>query len=185
MLAIHMIAGLSLSLFVLHSFFVLVSFIFKKKKAKTWRKWSERQSLILLSVYNCVYMYFVFTLWRSILWFISGQSAHSDNQVSNDKRITRLSQISKSCSTTSIMFNVIIWTPLESLIKHLCRFKYSALLPSLQLVLALRYIHKEKRIVHRDLKPANVMLDDNDHVTISTRNITEKMSCQILPKTWH
>ena len=35
------------------------------------------------------------------------------------------------------------------------------------MVLALRYLHKEKGIVHRDLSPNNVMLGENDKVTIS------------------
>jgi NIMA (never in mitosis gene a)-related kinase len=34
------------------------------------------------------------------------------------------------------------------------------------MVLALRYLHKDKHIVHRDLKPSNIMLDENDRVTI-------------------
>uniref|UniRef100_A0A8C6IN90 Uncharacterized protein n=1 Tax=Melopsittacus undulatus TaxID=13146 RepID=A0A8C6IN90_MELUD len=37
----------------------------------------------------------------------------------------------------------------------------------IQLCLALRYLHKEKRIVHRDLTPNNVMLGDEDKVTIT------------------
>ncbi|NWW87959.1 NEK10 kinase, partial [Rhynochetos jubatus] len=37
----------------------------------------------------------------------------------------------------------------------------------IQLCLALRYLHKEKRIVHRDLTPNNVMLGDKDKVTIT------------------
>ena len=37
----------------------------------------------------------------------------------------------------------------------------------LQIVLGLRYIHKEKHIVHRDLTPNNIMLGGNDKVTIS------------------
>lgn len=36
-----------------------------------------------------------------------------------------------------------------------------------QMVLALRYIHKEKFIVHRDLTPNNIMLGENDKVTIT------------------
>ncbi|XP_078233443.1 serine/threonine-protein kinase Nek10 isoform X10 [Pogona vitticeps] len=36
-----------------------------------------------------------------------------------------------------------------------------------QLCLALRYLHKEKRIVHRDLTPNNIMLGDKDKVTIT------------------
>lgn len=39
-----------------------------------------------------------------------------------------------------------------------------------QLILALRYLHKEKRIVHRDLKPNNIMLTDSDRVVISKQN---------------
>lgn len=41
------------------------------------------------------------------------------------------------------------------------------MLYSLQIVLGLRYIHKEKHIVHRDLTPNNIMLGENDKVTIS------------------
>ena len=37
----------------------------------------------------------------------------------------------------------------------------------LQLVLALRYLHKEKKVVHRDLSPSNLMLSDEDKLTIS------------------
>ncbi|XP_022087422.1 serine/threonine-protein kinase Nek10-like isoform X2 [Acanthaster planci] len=37
----------------------------------------------------------------------------------------------------------------------------------LQIVLALRYLHKEKKIVHRDLTPNNIMLGENDKVTIT------------------
>uniref|UniRef100_A0A8D0W8Y8 Protein kinase domain-containing protein n=1 Tax=Sus scrofa TaxID=9823 RepID=A0A8D0W8Y8_PIG len=36
----------------------------------------------------------------------------------------------------------------------------------IQLCLALRYLHKEKRIVHRDLTPNNIMLGDKDRVTV-------------------
>ncbi|XP_047137318.1 serine/threonine-protein kinase Nek10 isoform X2 [Hydra vulgaris] len=36
-----------------------------------------------------------------------------------------------------------------------------------QMVLALRYIHKEKFIVHRDLTPNNIMLGEDDQVTIT------------------
>jgi len=36
-----------------------------------------------------------------------------------------------------------------------------------QIVLGLRYIHKEKRIIHRDLTPNNIMLGENDKVTIT------------------
>jgi NIMA (never in mitosis gene a)-related kinase len=37
----------------------------------------------------------------------------------------------------------------------------------IQMVLALRYLHKEKRIIHRDLKPNNIMMTDNDRIVIS------------------
>ncbi|XP_028820372.1 serine/threonine-protein kinase Nek10 isoform X3 [Denticeps clupeoides] len=37
----------------------------------------------------------------------------------------------------------------------------------IQLCLALRYLHKEKRIVHRDLSPNNIMLGERDKVTIT------------------
>ncbi|XP_014404710.1 PREDICTED: serine/threonine-protein kinase Nek10 [Myotis brandtii] len=37
----------------------------------------------------------------------------------------------------------------------------------IQLCLALRYLHKEKRIIHRDLTPNNIMLGDKDKVTVT------------------
>lgn len=37
----------------------------------------------------------------------------------------------------------------------------------IQICLALRYLHVEKKIVHRDLTPNNIMLGENDHVTIT------------------
>ncbi|TSK20153.1 Serine/threonine-protein kinase Nek10 [Bagarius yarrelli] len=37
----------------------------------------------------------------------------------------------------------------------------------IQMCLALRYLHKEKRIIHRDLTPNNIMLGERDKVTIS------------------
>jgi len=38
------------------------------------------------------------------------------------------------------------------------------------MVLALRYLHKEKGILHRDLAPKNIMLGENDKVTVSKYN---------------
>lgn len=37
----------------------------------------------------------------------------------------------------------------------------------IQICLALRYLHKEKRIIHRDLTPNNIMLGERDKVTIT------------------
>ncbi|XP_068179667.1 serine/threonine-protein kinase Nek10 [Antennarius striatus] len=37
----------------------------------------------------------------------------------------------------------------------------------IQMCLALRYLHKEKRIIHRDLSPNNIMLGEKDKVTIT------------------
>ncbi|XP_037532447.1 serine/threonine-protein kinase Nek10 [Nematolebias whitei] len=37
----------------------------------------------------------------------------------------------------------------------------------IQMCLALRYLHKEKRIVHRDLSPSNIMLGERDKVTVT------------------
>ncbi|KAL4222854.1 Serine/threonine-protein kinase Nek10 [Mactra antiquata] len=37
----------------------------------------------------------------------------------------------------------------------------------MQMLLALRYLHKDKGIVHRDLTPNNIMLGENDKVTIT------------------
>lgn len=45
----------------------------------------------------------------------------------------------------------------------------------LQLVLALRYLHKEKRVVHRDLSPANLMLSEEDKLTISMSDFVSVM----------
>ena len=38
---------------------------------------------------------------------------------------------------------------------------------TIQITLALRYLHKEKQIVHRDLTPNNIMLGESDKITIS------------------
>ena len=48
----------------------------------------------------------------------------------------------------------------------------------LQIVLGLRYIHKEKHIVHRDLTPNNIMLGENDKVTISKLVVVFSLVCQ-------
>ena len=37
----------------------------------------------------------------------------------------------------------------------------------MQLVLALRYIHKDRHIIHRDLTASNVMVTNEDHVMLS------------------
>ncbi len=37
----------------------------------------------------------------------------------------------------------------------------------IQIVLALKYLHKEKHIVHRDLTSNNIMLSENDRITIT------------------
>ncbi|VDK19015.1 unnamed protein product [Anisakis simplex] len=50
----------------------------------------------------------------------------------------------------------------------------------IQLVLALRYLHKEKRIVHRDLKPNNIMLADNDHVVITDFGLAKEKGADYL-----
>lgn len=36
-----------------------------------------------------------------------------------------------------------------------------------QLLLALRYIHKDRHIIHRDLTASNVMVTNEDHVMLS------------------
>ncbi len=45
----------------------------------------------------------------------------------------------------------------------------------IQLILALRYLHKEKGIVHRDLTANNIMLDDEYRVKISKYYIYKKL----------
>uniref|UniRef100_A0A8R1YTC8 Protein kinase domain-containing protein n=1 Tax=Pristionchus pacificus TaxID=54126 RepID=A0A8R1YTC8_PRIPA len=49
-----------------------------------------------------------------------------------------------------------------------------------QLVLALRYLHKEKRIVHRDLKPNNIMLGDGDRVVITDFGLAKQRGAEYL-----
>ncbi len=36
-----------------------------------------------------------------------------------------------------------------------------------QLLQALRYLHKDKKVIHRDLSSANIMLNEQDKLTIS------------------
>jgi len=54
----------------------------------------------------------------------------------------------------------------------------------IQIVLALRYLHKEKHIVHRDLTPNNIMLSENDKVTITDFGLAkQKADTQYLKST--
>jgi NIMA (never in mitosis gene a)-related kinase len=46
----------------------------------------------------------------------------------------------------------------------------------IQLILALRYLHKEKGIVHRDLTANNIMLDDEYRVKISKYSYFDKFN---------
>ncbi|KHN78345.1 Serine/threonine-protein kinase [Toxocara canis] len=50
----------------------------------------------------------------------------------------------------------------------------------IQMALALRYLHKDKRIVHRDLKPNNIMLADNDHVVITDFGLAKERGTDYL-----
>jgi len=47
----------------------------------------------------------------------------------------------------------------------------------LQLLLALRYLHKDKKVIHRDLSPANIMLNEDDKLTISTEEGVGLCAC--------
>ncbi|XP_061918658.1 serine/threonine-protein kinase Nek10 isoform X3 [Entelurus aequoreus] len=51
----------------------------------------------------------------------------------------------------------------------------------IQMCLALRYLHKEKRIVHRDLTPNNIMLGEKDKVTIADFGLAKQKqeSCKL------
>ncbi|XP_072769135.1 serine/threonine-protein kinase Nek10 isoform X2 [Nerophis lumbriciformis] len=51
----------------------------------------------------------------------------------------------------------------------------------IQMCLALRYLHKEKRIVHRDLTPNNIMLGEKDKVTITDFGLAKQKqeSCKL------
>ena len=55
----------------------------------------------------------------------------------------------------------------------------------IQIVLALRYLHKEKHIVHRDLTPNNIMLSENDKVTISELSCHDDLSFSIVLTSFH
>ncbi|WKY00154.1 hypothetical protein Q1695_014763 [Nippostrongylus brasiliensis] len=50
----------------------------------------------------------------------------------------------------------------------------------IQLVLALRYLHKDKQIVHRDLKPSNIMIAENDRVVITDFGLAKKRGSEYL-----
>lgn len=50
----------------------------------------------------------------------------------------------------------------------------------IQLMLALRYLHKEKKIVHRDLTANNIMLDDEYRVKISKYLLNKMMNWRII-----
>ncbi|KAM6134761.1 LOW QUALITY PROTEIN: serine/threonine-protein kinase Nek10 [Pterocles gutturalis] len=71
--------------------------------------------------------------------------------------------------------------------EHVCSLKKATTVTEeriwhifIQLCLALRYLHKEKRIVHRDLTPNNVMLGDKDKVTITDFGLAkQKRNCKL------
>ena len=60
-----------------------------------------------------------------------------------------------------------IYTSKECVIQFYYILLLLLLLLLLQLVLALRYIHKDRHIIHRDLTASNVMVTNEDHVMLS------------------
>lgn len=86
--------------------------------------------------------------------------------------IVRYHKTFKEGDTLFIVMDLIEGAPLDehfnSLKEKGNRFSEARIWNILiQMVQALRYLHKEKGIVHRDLTPKNIMLGENDKVTIT------------------